>query len=91
MTKTLEYLLQREWSMGNGQCPDCCGVPEGWLGHPCHRRPESLGHQSDCPLALALHAEGYNPLFQGGSQMPPGEYDQFCGGERRLIPIRIGD
>ena len=21
----LEYLRKREWSMGHGQCPDCCG------------------------------------------------------------------
>jgi len=35
VSPTLEYLLKREWSMGNGQCPNCCGVPEGWLGHPC--------------------------------------------------------
>ena len=26
----LEYLLDKEWSMGNGQCPVCCGCKPGF-------------------------------------------------------------
>lgn len=28
MNKTIEYLRKKEWSMGNGQCPDCCGLSD---------------------------------------------------------------
>ena len=63
--KAVEYLRKREWSMGNGQCPDCCGVPESWHGHPCHLTAATIGHSQDCPLADALRHAGEKPLMKG--------------------------
>lgn len=57
------YLRKREWSMGNGQCPDCEGAHEGWYGHPCYQKKDSVGHKPDCPLAKALADIGESPLY----------------------------
>ena len=65
MDKAIEYLKKREWSMGNGQCPDCCGVPESWHGHPCHMTAETIGHESGCSLAETLREMGERPLMKG--------------------------
>jgi len=65
MNSVLEYLKDKEWSMGNGQCPDCCGAPPMWLGHPCHLTTNTIGHKQDCPLAAALLAAGGSPLMIG--------------------------
>lgn len=51
--------------MGNGQCPDCYGVPKNWLGHPLHPTPESIGHGHNCPLAACLEEVGEPPLYEG--------------------------
>lgn len=60
-----DYLRKREWSMGNGQCPECCGVPPSWHGHPCHMTTDTIGHERDCDLAAALVAAGEVPLYIG--------------------------
>lgn len=65
MNKTTEYLKKMEWSMGNGQCPECCGVPASWHGHPCHMTTENIGHEADCSLAAALRDAGEAPLMKG--------------------------
>ena len=65
MDKATRYLRKREWSMGNGQCPDCCGVPESWHGHPCHMTAETIGHEAGCSLSKALRAMGERPLMKG--------------------------
>lgn len=62
----LEYLERREWSAGNGQCPECWGAPASWHGHPCHMTPETIGHKSDCSLAEAIQDAGGKPLMMGG-------------------------
>jgi hypothetical protein len=64
-TKTIQYLKKREWSMGNGQCQECCGVPASWHGHPCYLTTENIGHELDCPLAMLLKELGENPLMKG--------------------------
>jgi len=61
----VKYLKDKEWSMGNGQCPECCGVPESWYGHPCHLKAETIGHKADCPLAASLRDLGDTPLMIG--------------------------
>lgn len=61
----LEYLKGKEWSMGNGQCPECCGVPESWHGHPCHLTAKNIGHRKNCGLAAALLELGDTPLMAG--------------------------
>lgn len=60
-----DYLRKREWSMGNGQCPDCCGVPPDWLGHPLHETPETIGHKLGCQLAEALADAGERVVYLG--------------------------
>lgn len=61
----LDYLLKQEWSMGNGQCPECCGVPESWHGHPLHMTPDTIGHQKKCKLAASIKELGGTPLMIG--------------------------
>ena len=63
--EAVKYLLKKEWSMGNGQCPDCYGVPARWHGHPLHLTSETIGHKKDCPLAASLVALGQTPLMIG--------------------------
>lgn len=69
MNDTIQYLKNREWSMGNGQCPECCGCPESWLGHPCHLDSKSLGHKKDCILAKMMEEHGLSPLYIGDSKL----------------------
>ena len=65
MQEATKYLRKREWSMGNGQCPDCHGVPQSWYGHPLHMEPGSIGHERGCALAAALRGLGDTPLMKG--------------------------
>lgn len=65
MNKAAAYLKKSEWSMGNGQCPECCGVSAKWFGHSLHTTAGSIGHQKKCALAKALRAVGVRPLMMG--------------------------
>ena len=65
MSKTLEWLQAKEWKAGNGQCPECWGVHEGWLGHPLHLDASRIGHKKDCPLAAGIAELGGSPLYIG--------------------------
>lgn len=65
MKPALRYLKRKEWSMGNGQCPDCYGVSTEWLGHPLHMTPDSIGHKQGCPLAAAIAELGVAPVMIG--------------------------
>lgn len=62
--------------MGNGQCPECYGTPESWLGHPCHLTPKTLGHKVDCSLAKAMSDVGLKPLYLGQSKLTE-EYESY--------------
>ena len=64
--KTIEFLRAKEWSMGNGQCPECCGAHQGWLGHPLHLDASGIGHKADCPLAASLRELGASPVVMVG-------------------------
>jgi len=70
MSNTINYLQNKEWSMGNGQCPECCGVSPGWLGHPLHLTPETVGHKKNCPLAAALEESGVVVVREGQYKSP---------------------
>lgn len=65
MSKAIDYLRSKEWSMGNGQCPECHGTHEGWFPHPCYMTPDTIGHKTDCPLANAIKDGGGRVLFIG--------------------------
>ena len=57
--KTIQWLRKDEWTMGNGQCPDCCGCkPGGWVGHPCVPTSDYEGHEKGCPRAESLEELG---------------------------------
>lgn len=73
MSAPIAYLRKQEWSLGNGQCPECGGVPESWFPHPLHPTPETLGHEHGCALAGAIEALGETPLYKGASKLA-GEY-----------------
>jgi len=61
----LDYLLKQEWSMGCGQCPECCGKPESWFGNIHCLTADTIGHKKDCGLAEAIKELGGNPLMMG--------------------------
>lgn len=63
--ETKRYLQKKEWSMGHGQCPECCGLSLEWsqeLFIP--RRPEECGHRKDCDFARLLQELGMDVLFR---------------------------
>ena len=67
MGDTVEFLRRREWSMGNGQCPECHGAPLEWVGHPCYAGqdgPSKFGHTAECPWAQMLEDAGERVLRQ---------------------------
>lgn len=77
MQEAAKYLKRREWSMGNGQCPECCGVPASWHGkHPLHMDAASIGHEANCQLAAALRNAGEAPLMKG-MFISNVEYEQY--------------
>lgn len=61
----IRLLRAQEWSMGNGQCPSCHGVPPDWFGHPCYLTPDRIGHRADCGLAAALFCLNETVLYLG--------------------------
>lgn len=57
--EVVKYLRDKEWSMGHGQCPECCGgQPDKWFPHPCYDSKDEEGHQPDCKLAKSLEDVG---------------------------------
>lgn len=65
MSAALSYLQRKEWSMGNGQCPDCYGVSPKWLGHPLYMTADSIGHKQGCPLATVIASLSATPVMIG--------------------------
>ena len=59
------YLRSKEWSLGNGQCPECGGVHQGWFPHPNFLTADKIGHKPDCQLAESLRSLGESPLMLG--------------------------
>lgn len=50
--KVKEWLKELEYSMGNGQCPECHGLNSRFL-YNLYDAPR-LGHAKDCRLGIAL-------------------------------------
>ncbi|MBW2178752.1 MAG: hypothetical protein JRG81_00020 [Deltaproteobacteria bacterium] len=71
MSVELKYLQSLEFSMGNGQCPECNGASKSWHGHPCYPGPETIGHEADCPLAAAIQSSGGAVVFKGQLEALP--------------------
>lgn len=83
MQKTIDYLKKLEWSIGNGQCPECNGVPESWHGHPLHMTADSIGHDRKCQLAEALLECGEKPMMKGDFSSDV-EFEPFIGDDGSL-------
>lgn len=67
------YLRAREWTMGNGQCHDCCGLkPGAWFGrlhpHPSAPTKEHEGHYRKCKLAAALESLGEDVVYRSADE-----------------------
>ena len=73
MKTTIEFLRKKEWSMGNGQCPDCCG-----LGVTFEKQSDAkdIGHKKNCTRAKALRELGEKPLMKG-KYVPEFEWEDF--------------
>ena len=56
--ETKRYLRRKEWSMGNGQCGECCGLEPDRLENP--------GHHKDCAFARLLLELDMVPLYKKG-------------------------
>jgi len=47
---------KKEWSLGNGQCPDCHGCKPGF-------RADIVGHELNCQLAELMKIAGLSPVY----------------------------
>ena len=56
---TISYLKSKEWSMGNGQCPEC-------YGHKPRNKwwTDTVGHKSSCVLAKVLLENKISPVYE---------------------------
>jgi len=61
--------------MGNGQCPECCGVPESWHGTVNHLTADTIGHKKNCLLAASLREKGITPTMKGSFTGP--DYETY--------------
>ena len=52
--KAIEYLRSREWSMGNGQCPDCGGISLAWYDREVEQCRKLVELFSGKPMPLLL-------------------------------------
>ena len=56
---TKKYLLKKEWSMGNGQCDECCGLKPGFgAGSAMPASPDETGHYTKCKFAKMMKELG---------------------------------
>lgn len=76
MKSVIKFLKDKEWSLGNGQCPECYGVPESWLGHPLYLNSKGIGHKDNCTIAKAMKDVGLKPLYIGKSKIKK-EYETY--------------
>jgi len=86
--RLLKKIKEKEWSMGNGQCPECGAVHEGWFGHPTCEDPAEIGHKRDCIYAnMIIHLDGHC-IFKGKSRFVGkkrvresliGQHTRICG------------
>jgi len=92
----IAYLRQREWSMGSGQCPDCCGMKTDFgCGTDNIWKDSPKGHERECPLAIALTGLGESPLMLPKKEeiarliYLDGTWEDvpYSGGNRMVIPV----
>jgi hypothetical protein len=68
MKSYVTRLREKEWSMGNGQCPECCGLSPKWYkGGFLNdvKNPSKIGHEKFCLLARMMKDYGIRPVMLG--------------------------
>ena len=55
----LKYLQEGEWTMGNGQCGECCGNKPRARWHT-----DTVGHRQGCKKAKAIEALGGKVVWE---------------------------
>lgn len=58
----------REWTMGNGQCHECCGTKDGFNGHSLSYNKFDMGHEKGCSIGEILEAFGEEVLWKRESK-----------------------
>ncbi len=56
-----QYLKKLQWSMGNGQCPECFGLKPFTFERYTRR---SHGHKQGCLLAKSMQAAGFKIIYR---------------------------
>jgi hypothetical protein len=67
-------LRKLEWSMGNGQCPECHAQGPSWLGFGGWG--SHVGHTKKCPVAKTLVDAGLAVVFKTRYDRLPRESDE---------------
>tara|TARA_R110002126_G_scaffold182843_3_gene331464 strand:- start:2353 stop:2646 length:294 start_codon:yes stop_codon:yes gene_type:complete len=68
MDAAIKYLRDKEWSMGHGQCDDCCGLSPNKYWHlTCG---DKQGHKLHCEFAKVLIDMGEKVFFIGDELDP---------------------
>ena len=70
---------KKEWSLGNGQCPDCLGCGPEMGG-------EIVGHHSSCQLAKLMKIAGLDVVYAHGNKSKRGIFYQASGPITNDIP-----
>lgn len=68
MKSYVTKLREKEWSMGHGQCPECCGLgPKLYLDGFANeiKNPKLIGHSKFCLLARVMRDRELNPIMLG--------------------------
>ena len=73
MSKAVEILKDKEWSMGNGQCPECYGLHKGWVEGDNIYLFKNVGHRENCGRANAIRELGGDVYFVGELDSETGE------------------
>ncbi len=69
MKSYVSRLREKEWSMGNGQCPACGGLGPGFYHKEnpkfIGRTVSDIGHSKFCLFARMMKDYGMNPVMLG--------------------------
>lgn len=65
--------LEAEWSMGNGQCPECYGLSPNKYWY--YGRDYETGHKKDCLLMKSLQQLGFKVVLKTDIPVYPDNYN----------------
>lgn len=82
--RILSNLQRHEWTMGNGQCRECCGVPPKWYGYSCYMEKERIGHSLNCSVGFNIRELGGITWFKGEFK-PTKEQQAFRDAEKQEL------